>query len=336
MSSVTWNLLPKSQDDPETIEQAIARIVDEHNENEEAHLDTGQSLQSHKASEIIDHVAESIIEDKIKDGEITGVKITNNQILGKDFRTAENVGEGVDGVKFNSSGIEMWQNGEKKVDIPVSGDPTFKGKATVKSLSFSRFTRLIPFESKDAYTEITGGDGYFEVLVNAVRCFWTTTINNIVKLILSNWGVPFLKLSTNPTLEFSLSHGDPNHAVFAVVLGSRYPIEDNAAGFQFGFRFKGNGSNECKIYSFLSNYGTETTQETDLGVLSASVQKRYRAEMDFSIKTIYYYINDVLVDTLVFSSGDDNFDETFSICQKTLSGISGLLYVWNMVIQYDE
>jgi hypothetical protein len=66
-----WGNLPKSQTDDETIEEAIARIVDEHNDDEESHLGTGQSLQSHKASEIIDHLASSIVTDKILERNIT-------------------------------------------------------------------------------------------------------------------------------------------------------------------------------------------------------------------------------------------------------------------------
>ena len=71
----TWGLLPKSQVDDELIEEAIARLILEHNEDETAHLGTGQSLQSHKASEIIDHVVASIISDKIKGLAVTIDKI---------------------------------------------------------------------------------------------------------------------------------------------------------------------------------------------------------------------------------------------------------------------
>ncbi len=67
MDNPTWGMLSKSQEDPETIEQAIARIVQEHNNDETAHLATGQSLESHKASEIIDHLAKSIVSDKLED-----------------------------------------------------------------------------------------------------------------------------------------------------------------------------------------------------------------------------------------------------------------------------
>jgi len=62
---ITWGQLPKSQIDPERIEEAIARMIKEHNEDESAHLGPGQSLQSHKASEIIDHAVKSILAEKL-------------------------------------------------------------------------------------------------------------------------------------------------------------------------------------------------------------------------------------------------------------------------------
>jgi hypothetical protein len=71
MSTPVWGLLSKSLVDAETIEEAIVRLITAHNNDEEAHLGEGQALQSHKASEIIDHAALSIVTDKIKDFNIT-------------------------------------------------------------------------------------------------------------------------------------------------------------------------------------------------------------------------------------------------------------------------
>ena len=142
MGLPVWGQLDKSQTDSEKIEEAILRLISEHNEDETAHLGAGQSLQSHKAAEIIDHLAESIVEDKFAEGCVSSRAITSDQIIGKDFRTAENVGEEVDGVKFDSSGIEMWQGGDKKIDIPISGKPTFKGNLSVDSISFLRDTLM--------------------------------------------------------------------------------------------------------------------------------------------------------------------------------------------------
>jgi len=70
MAESNWGLLVKSQVDNETIEQAIARLILAHEVDEESHLGVGESLQSHKASEIIDHVAGSVISDKLGSREI--------------------------------------------------------------------------------------------------------------------------------------------------------------------------------------------------------------------------------------------------------------------------
>jgi hypothetical protein len=70
MGVVVWGELEKSQIDPEKIEEAIGRLIAEHNDDESAHLGAGQSLQSHKASTIIDHLVSSIIASTIRDGEV--------------------------------------------------------------------------------------------------------------------------------------------------------------------------------------------------------------------------------------------------------------------------
>jgi hypothetical protein len=61
----TWDELPKNQIDPELVEQAIDRIVSNHNDDPDAHLGDNQALQSHRASEIIDHLAQSVLNDKL-------------------------------------------------------------------------------------------------------------------------------------------------------------------------------------------------------------------------------------------------------------------------------
>lgn len=167
MAVTIWGLLSKSQVDNEKIEEAIARLIAAHEVDESAHLEAGESLQSHKAAEVIDHAVQSIIEDKIKDGEITGPKLTNNQIIGKDFRTDEDVGEAVDGVKFNSDGIEMWDGGVKKVNIPKTGDPTFEGTLTVQNLVKKKFVMDTIFESLDGYgtySQDPSGDVYLSTV----------------------------------------------------------------------------------------------------------------------------------------------------------------------------
>lgn len=60
-----WAGLQRATNDPTTIDQAIADGVEQHNNDPAAHLGADQSLQSHRASEIIDHRAESVVNDKI-------------------------------------------------------------------------------------------------------------------------------------------------------------------------------------------------------------------------------------------------------------------------------
>lgn len=60
-----WGLMPKAQDNNQKIDDAIAQAIANHESDSEAHLGEGEALQSHKASEIIDHRAGSIVADKM-------------------------------------------------------------------------------------------------------------------------------------------------------------------------------------------------------------------------------------------------------------------------------
>ena len=60
-----WADLARANNDPTTIDEAIGVAIQAHDDDPDAHLDVDQSLQSHRASEIIDHIAESVVNDKI-------------------------------------------------------------------------------------------------------------------------------------------------------------------------------------------------------------------------------------------------------------------------------
>jgi hypothetical protein len=90
---ITWGQLAKSQTDPEKIEEAIKRLINEHNADPEAHLVEGGSLKSHKMAEIIDHLVESIVADKIKAGEINLYHLTSKKrILMTSFESLDGWG----------------------------------------------------------------------------------------------------------------------------------------------------------------------------------------------------------------------------------------------------
>lgn len=61
---IVWGLLPKAQDNPQTINEAIAAAIADHEADPEAHLGEGESLEMHRANEMIDHPAGSVAVDK--------------------------------------------------------------------------------------------------------------------------------------------------------------------------------------------------------------------------------------------------------------------------------
>jgi len=65
MSIPLWGQLQKAQDDAETIEEAIARMILEHEADPEAHLGEGESLEMHKTEDTVDHPRGSILPDKM-------------------------------------------------------------------------------------------------------------------------------------------------------------------------------------------------------------------------------------------------------------------------------
>lgn len=60
-----WAGLERANNDPTTIDQAIGEAITAHNDDPDAHLGPDQALESHRASEIIDHRAESVVNDKL-------------------------------------------------------------------------------------------------------------------------------------------------------------------------------------------------------------------------------------------------------------------------------
>jgi hypothetical protein len=60
-----WGNLAKAQDDPETIEQAIARLVAEHNGEPVAHTEAGQAIALHRENGTLDHPQGAVLADKL-------------------------------------------------------------------------------------------------------------------------------------------------------------------------------------------------------------------------------------------------------------------------------
>jgi hypothetical protein len=79
MPAVVWQNLAKNQSDPEKVEQAVDRKIQNHNDDVNAHLGENQALTSHRAEDIIDHLASSIVMDKIRDFNVGRSKLVSDK-----------------------------------------------------------------------------------------------------------------------------------------------------------------------------------------------------------------------------------------------------------------
>lgn len=64
MSVETWGLLPKAQDDPTTIVEAISAAIAAHNTDPDAHMASGASLDLHRVNDVLDHPVGAVLADK--------------------------------------------------------------------------------------------------------------------------------------------------------------------------------------------------------------------------------------------------------------------------------
>lgn len=71
MAEPVWGNLQKALDNPQTINQAIDEAITAHEADSDAHTGAGESLETHKSQEIIDHPAGSFLGDKISITEST-------------------------------------------------------------------------------------------------------------------------------------------------------------------------------------------------------------------------------------------------------------------------
>jgi len=82
MAEPVWGQLAKAQDDQETIEEALVRLIGEHETDSGAHTGAGGALETHKTQVVVDHPAGSIVEDKLPDEVITTPKIKDLGVTG--------------------------------------------------------------------------------------------------------------------------------------------------------------------------------------------------------------------------------------------------------------
>jgi hypothetical protein len=249
MSTETWANMPKSQDDDETIEEAIARIVAEHNADETAHLGVGQSLQSHAASDVIDHLAKSIISDKIADFQITPRQ-------------------------FNQ-------------DLQYFAPQ---------------------FENIDIYNKIAEGAGAGVHLqgFGILALVPGSAVGNRAILSADNG---FVSLSADKDPFFQVIVSDSGDEVSDIGASMSMDSPFNAARGGFGIEWI-RSSNICRGFYNTYYSGGWHRQVVTLKT-GAPYNEIWRAEFDYNLKKIRFYIDGVLISTMDVSTHFYNFDDDF-------------------------
>lgn len=327
MANPVWQNLQKSQDDSETIEQAIARIVASHNDNANSHLAEGQSLQSHRASEVIDHVVKSVVEAILADGAVSSRAITSDQIVGKDIRTDENVGELVDGVKFNSDGIQMYQGGEKKVDIPVEGNPFFAGNLLASGIFYSKAFKQTNFESLDGWA--VSPDGYVNNVWGGAYIRTPNTVDGIAFIYYQPViARPIVYESDSPYFQVSLKLSSTSDNESYFMIGTQLTM---SVWGGFGFKVT-NGT----LYAIILN-NSHNENATEIDGVDITKYHMYRAEMT-SLKSIKFYVDNVLVcevpySYFVFPRGSAYMG--FAMGIKTFAAAYKSMYVESLLMCQD-
>lgn len=98
MATETWGLMPKAQNDDQTIDEAIASAISDHEADPEAHQGEGESLQNHKSDSVIDHPEESIVQDKYAPFSIPAIKFDyTKRIIAPQFESLDSWEHGSNG-----------------------------------------------------------------------------------------------------------------------------------------------------------------------------------------------------------------------------------------------
>jgi len=168
MSNPVWGLLAKSQTDNETIEEAIARLILEHEQDEASHLGAGESLQSHKASEIIDHVVDSVVADKIIMGAVDFSKMSADKAM------MISCFESLDGwnyiVKMGTGTITLTLFGVKLKTQASSGMGVVLSTVSESPSNLVDFTKYMLFQTSVAMYRDTEQEGSIILGANDYGC----------------------------------------------------------------------------------------------------------------------------------------------------------------------
>ena len=144
MVNPVWGQLNKDFDNPQKIEQRIAEMIEAHESDPEAHLGVGESLETHRANEVIDHLAFSVLDDKLALDE-NKIEVLFNSLSGI-TKTGGVEQDGINTIFLYSQNSSSPQNLFASV-----GEMT-----KMSELSFSRFPRFMTSLMVTQTTQQTG------------------------------------------------------------------------------------------------------------------------------------------------------------------------------------
>lgn len=239
-----WGGLERAVVDPTTIDEAIAEAITAHDDDPEAHLGPDQSLQSHRASEIIDHLAESVVNDKIKRTARRYVAIVD-PTSDTDFDT---IAEAVEYAKDVGGGDIFITRGTHYLAADIAAPPTIGlygngiGETTIKSNSST--ARGFNF-----YTTIGTGAGSISFLAS-------DNGHNYVAFNHTTSGVPapvpnmILMQYDSPNYYYIVDHYDSVAHRLYLTTNIHDAVDDGEGEISGGFALT-NGSQTAQLYTSL-------------------------------------------------------------------------------------
>lgn len=148
MSLFNWGSLPKDQTNPQLITEAITEAIIAHEQDPTSHLGAGESIEQHKNNEVLDHLAFSVLDDKMAyDGNSIDLEMG---ILTPYAHTA--------GVEIN--GIKTWYINSANSSSPQNIYGSVGDMAQISEFAFSLNPRII---TEILVTAITSQEGYILV-----------------------------------------------------------------------------------------------------------------------------------------------------------------------------
>lgn len=241
-----WGALQRAVNDPTTIDEAIAASVAAHNNEAESHLGTEQSLEIHRENPIVDHPAESVVNDKIQAGARRWVAIVDPNSE-SDFDTIQGA---VDYASHLSPGDILIKSGTHYVNDNLVLPPTL----SLYGEGFLESNVVFDVGASEAITYVRIVNFRLAVYTGAVAVNGTNIVNfsSITNVDGNDLVGAMFRVFDGGSLVLRrvvaiLSPTSVSVAGAVLTTGTGY-----SSSFRPGFQFV-NGSNEVNCYSSLSD-----------------------------------------------------------------------------------